>query len=251
MFDRYCCSYMMLAQFMQRDIQVCARMNAKRPVDFTKGKRLGKDDALVTWKRPERPSWMSAEEYEKIPETLQLRMLRYSLIGRGRRTQVITVITTLVDPEEYSAEDIAELYGLRWSVELDIRHVKRSLNMDHFRCQSPAMVRREFWTMILGYNLVRKVICEAASFGGVLPRRLSFTRTCAFLLEVGTLWALSGVQEKQLESILKHLAKMLVPDRPGRYEPRMVKRRLDKYPVMKLPRQVLKNDVNLDAASVQ
>ena len=250
-FDRYCCSYMMLAQFQQRDVQVCARLNAKRPIDFTKGKRLGKDDTLVTWTRPLRPSWMSVEEYEQIPETLTLRMLRYSLEAKGCRTQSITVITTLVDSEEYSAEDIAELYGLRWSVELAIRHVKRSLNMDHFRCKSPAMVRREFWTMVLGYNLVRKVICEAAAFGGVLPRRLSFTRTSAFLLEVGTFWASTGVQAKSLESILKHLSKMLVPDRPGRYEPRMVKRRLDKYPLLKQPRQVLKNDVNLGRTSVQ
>jgi len=250
-FDRYCCSYMMIAQFMQRDVQVCARLNAKRPIDFTRGKRLGKDDVLVTWIRPKCPSWMSAEEYETIPETLTLRMVRYSLVAKGCRTQSITVITTLVDPDEYSAEEIAELYGLRWSVELDIRHVKRSLNMDHFRCKSPAMVRREFWTMVLGYNLVRKVICEAAAFGGVLPRRLSFARTCAFLLSVAVPWMLTEVQGKLLESILKHLAKMLVPDRPGRYEPRMVKRRLDKYPVLKLPRQILKNDVNLDAASVQ
>ena len=250
-FDRYCCSYMMIAQFIQHEVQVCARQNAKRPVDFTKGKRLGKDDALVTWKRPERPPWMSAEEYEQIPETLTLRMLRYSLVAKGQRTQSITVITTLLDPEEYSAEDIAELYGLRWSVELDIRHVKRSLNMDHFRCKSPEMVRREFWMMILGYNLVRKVICEAAAFGGVLPRRLSFTQTCAFLLVTSSFWVVSGVQGEALESILKHLASMKVPERPGRYEPRMVKRRRDKYPVMKQPRQILKNDVNPDAASIQ
>jgi hypothetical protein len=250
-FDRYCCSFMMLAQFMQRDVQVCTRLHASRVVDFRRGKRLGKDDRLVTWTRPQRPSWMSVEEYETIPETLTLRMVRYSLVGRGRRTQVITVITTLVDPEEYSAEDIAELYGLRWSVELDIRHVKRSLNMDHFRCKSPAMVKKEFWTMILAYNLVRKVICEAATFGGVLPRRLSFTQTCAFSLEVGKFWAVTGVQAEALKSILKLLASLKVPDRPGRYEPRMLKRRRDTYPIMKEPRQVLKNRVNLGVASVQ
>jgi len=250
-FDRCCCSFMMIAQFIQHEVQVCARLHASRPADFTKGERLGKDDVLVTWTRPKCPPWMSADEYENIPETLTLRMVRYSLEAKGYRTQSITVITTLLDPEEYSAEDIAELYGLRWSVELDIRHVKRALNMDHFRCKSPAMVRREFWTMVLGYNLVRKVICEAAAFGGVLPRRLSFTQTCAFLLAADMFWAFSGVQGKSLETILKHLAKMKVPERPGRFEPRMVKRRLDKYPLLKKPRQLLKNDVNLDTQSVQ
>jgi hypothetical protein len=239
-FDRYCCSYMMLAQFMQRDVHVCTRLNANRSADFSKGERLGKDDVLVTWTRPMRPAWMSVEEYESIPETLTLRMTHYSLEAKGFRTENVTVITTLVDPVEYSSEDIAELYGLRWSVELDIRHVKRSLNMDHFRCKSPEMVKREFWTMVLGYNLVRKVICEAAAFGGVLPRRLSFSRSCAFLLEVGVFWALMGVSEGALELILKQLSGMKVPDRPGRNEPRMVKRRLDKFPVMKEPRQEMK-----------
>jgi hypothetical protein len=100
-------------------------------------------------------------------------------------------------------------------------------------------VKKEFWTMILAYNLVRKVICEAATFGGVLPRRLSFTRTCAFLLVAGTIWAVSGVQPEALKSILKLLSGLKVPDRPGRYEPRMLKRRRDKYPIMKEPRQVM------------
>jgi hypothetical protein len=130
--------------------------------------------------------------------------------------------------------------GFRWSAELDIRHVKRALNMDHFRCKSPEMVKREFWTMILGYNLVRKVICEAASYSGVLPRRLSFTQTCAFLLQMGTLWALMGVQGKSLEGLLKYLGGQEVPERPERYEPRVKKRRQDKFPPMKKTRHVLK-----------
>lgn len=238
-FDRYCCSYMMLALFGLRDVQVCTRINAKRRVDFRHGKRLGKDDRLVTWKRPRRPAWMSVEEYATIPETQTLRMIRYSLVCRGRRSKSITVVTTFVDPVEYPKEEIAELYGHRWNVELDIRQIKRTLNMDHFRCKSPEMVKREFWTTLLGYNLVRKVICEAASFSGVLPRRLSFTRTCAFLLETGTLWALNGVQADRVAALLEHLGGLLVDERPGRFEPRVIKRRLYKYPLMSKPRHAM------------
>jgi hypothetical protein len=241
-FDRCYCSYMMIAAFTQRGVNVCARLHASRSIDFRYGKRIGKDDRYITWTRPQRPSWMSVEEYEQIPETLLLRMVRYSLVARGRRTNSVTVVTTLVDPDKYSAEDIAELYGFRWSAELDIRHVKRALNMDHFRCKSPAMVKREFWTMILGYNLVRKVMCEAASYSGVLPRRLSFTQTCAFLLQIGTMWALMGIQGKSLEGLLRYLGGQVVPDRPDRYEPRVKKRRQDKYPPMKKPRRVLKKN---------
>ncbi len=218
-FDRYCCSYMMLALFGGRGVHVCTRINAKRRVDFRCGKRLGKDDRLVTWKRPQRPTWMSVEEYAQVPKTLELRMIRYSLAARGRRSKSIVVVTTLVDPVEYPAEEIAELYGHRWNVELDIRQIKRTLNMDHFRCQSPEMVKRELWTTLLGYNLVRKVICEAATFAGVLPRRLSFTRTCAFLLETGTLWALSGIRPEMTAVLLEHLGGMLVEERPERLYP--------------------------------
>jgi hypothetical protein len=239
-FDRYYCSYMMIASLVQRGVHVCARLHASRSTDFRFGKRIGKDDRYIAWTRPQRPSWMSVEDYEQIPESLLLRMVRYSLVARGRRTKSVTVVTTLVDPAEYSAEDIAELYGFRWSAELDIRHVKRALNMDHFRCKSPEMVKREFWTMILGYNLVRKVMCEAASYSGVLPRRLSFTQTCAFLLQVGLMWALRGVQGESLEALLRYLGGQGVPDRPDRYEPRVKKRRQDKYPPMKKPRHVLK-----------
>jgi hypothetical protein len=228
---------MMLALFGQRGVHVCARLHANRPVDFRKGKRLGKNDCLITWKRPQRPKWMSEEIYATIPETMKLRMVCYSLVAKGRGSKSIPVVTTLTDPVEYPAEEIAELYGLRWNVELDIRHIKQTLNIDHFRCKSPEMVEREFWVTLLGYNLVRKVMCEAANFAGVLPRRLSFTRTCAHLLEF-RLWLLGGTLD--LPGLLRYLGRLLIPDRPGRFEPRVIKRSRHRYPLMKIPRQILK-----------
>ena len=236
-FDRNCCSYMMLVLFGRIGVHVCTRVHGSRPVDFRKGKRLGKNDCLVTWKRSQRPPWMSKEVYAAIPETMELRMLRYSLVAKDRRSKSITVVTTLVDSEEYSPEEIAQLYGCRWNVELDIRHIKRTLNIDHFRCKSPEMVEREFWTTLLGYNLVRKVMCEAAYFCGVLPRRLSFTRTSAHLLEL-RLGLLQDLPD--LRTLLGYLGRLLVPDRPGRFEPRVLKHRKYSYPKMKIPRQKLK-----------
>jgi hypothetical protein len=239
-FDRYCCSYMMLALFQQAGVHVCARMHASRLVDFRRGKRLGTNDRLVTWERPQRPKWMSEEMYATIPETMPLRMVGYSLKARGRRTENITVVTTLTDAEEYSSEDIAQLYGHRWNVELDIRHIKQTLNLDHLRCKSPEMVEREFWVTLLGYNLVRKVMCEATTVAGVLPRRLSFTRTCAHVLEM---WLYLGLAPRggNLWELLRYLGALVVPERPGRFEPRVLKRRQHSYPKMKMPRKKLKN----------
>lgn len=236
-FDRYCCSYMMFALFQRQGVDVCTRISASRIVDFRQGKRLGKYDRLVTWKRPQRPSWMSKEQYESIPETMELRMVKYSLSCQGRRSKTITAVTTLVDHEGYPKEEIAELYSHRWNVELDIRQIKQTLNIDHFRCKSPEMVERELWTTLLGYNLVRKMICEAATFGGVLPRRLSFTRCCAHLLEL-RLWLMDTTQF--LKVLLRYLSRLVVPDRPGRFEPRVIKRRLHRYPFMKEPRKILR-----------
>lgn len=236
-FDRYCCSYMMLALFQQQGVHVCTRINANRIVDFRKGKRIGEYDRRVVWKRPQRPPWMSKEAYETIPETMELRMIQYSLVCKGRRSKMITVVTTLTDPVEYPKEEIAELYGHRWNVELDIRQIKQTLNMDHFRCKSPGMVEREFWVTLLGYNLVRKTMCEAANFVGMLPRRLSFTRTAAHLLDL-RLWLMIG--SKNLEGLLTYLGNLFVPDRPGRFEPRVLKRRRHRYPLMKKPRNKLK-----------
>jgi hypothetical protein len=99
------------------------------------------------------------------------------------------------------------------------------------------MVEREFWVTLLGYNLVRKVMCEAANFSGVLPRRLSFTRTCAHLLEFG-LWKLPRLSD--LSGLLRYVGRLLVPDRPDRFEPRVLKRRRHRYPMMKIPRQKLR-----------
>jgi len=181
-FDRYYSSYMTLALLTLRGVDACARLHQSRPGDFRRGKRLGKYDRLVTWQRPQRPPWMDEATYATIPETLTVRMTRFNIVVPGRRTRTITVVTTLLDPNEYSARAIAELYAYRWNVELDIRHIKQTLNLDHLRCKTPAMVRKEFWTTLLAYNLIRRIICTAAMTHGKTPRRISFTRTCATIL---------------------------------------------------------------------
>jgi hypothetical protein len=121
-------------------------------------------------------------------------------------------------------------------VELDIRYIKQALNMDHFRCKAPERVEVEFWVTLLGCNLVRKVMCEAATFCGVLPRRLSFTRICSHVLDL-RLWLLTGLN---LTNLLEYLGSLTVPHRPGRFEPRVLKRRRHRYPMMKIPRQKIK-----------
>ena len=243
-FDRYYCSFMMIAQLLNRNVDVCTRLHHGRHTDFRKGRRLGKYDHLIVWKKPSKPAWMSEDEYARIPETLELRELRYAIVEKGKRTKSITVVTTLTDVNEHSKEEIAELYSYRWHSELDIRSIKDTLNLKHVRCKSPDMVRLEFRTTFLAYNLIRLTAASAAFGSGQTPRSISFTSTCQFVLSGWAVHASGLLQEKTLRSICGHLleciAACLVGNRPGRLEPRVIKRRRHAYPLMQMPRHVLK-----------
>lgn len=244
-FDRCYGSYMMFALLMLRGVDVCGRLHQRRPNDFRRGKRLGKYDRLVTWQRPERPTWMDEATYATIPETLTLRMTRFNIVVPGRLTRAITVVSTLLDAKKYPAYAIAELYGYRWNVELDIFQIKQTLNLDHLRTKTPAMVRKEFWTTLLAYNLIRRVICNAAIEHGKLPRRISFTRTCATILAAWSTLSLDLYSPSKIAILLKQIASLQTPDRPGRIEPRVLKRRRHRYPLMKEPRWKFKKRLEL------
>jgi len=237
-FDRYYCSFTMLAVLQLRGVDVCTRLHQCRHSDFRRGRRLGPYDHLVTWTRPKRPAWMSREQYQRIPETLTLRELQFDVSVPNRRTQTITVVTTLTDPAAYSKEDIAELYGYRWNAELDIRDIKQTLGLDHARCKSPQMVRRELWVTLLAYNLIRKVIATAAAVHDKQPRQLGFTLACQTILSSWMLLSTGGCRdvEQTVNSALTRIAANEVANRPGRIEPRVLKRRRHRYPLMIRPR---------------
>jgi hypothetical protein len=241
-FDRYYCSYMMLAMLIGQKIHVCTRLYHSRISDFRRGHRLGFDDHLVTWHRPQRPNWMSAEDYSRIPETLELREVRFRVTEPGHRTKTITIVTTLTDPEQYTIDDLAALYGLRWNIETDILHIKQTLNLEHLRCKTPEMVQRELWVTLLAYNLIRKVIATSAQVHDKQPRCLGFTLACQTILSSWMLFSTGtcGDVHTMSRMILLHIAANEVADRPGRIEPRLLKRRRQHYAFMKCPRDQLR-----------
>ena len=241
-FDRCFCGYMMLAILQRRGVHFCARLHQRRPVDFRRGKRLGPDDHLVTWVRPKRPDWMSEELYAQIPETLTLREVRFHVTEPGRRTETLVAVTDLTDPQVYPAEAIADLYGYRWNAELDIRDIKQTLGLDHVRCKSPEMVRRELWVTLLAYNLIRKLIAVAAAVHGKQPRQLGFTLACQTVLSSWMLLATGACRDARglWERALERIAANEVANRPGRIEPRMIKRSRHHYPLMHDPRATLR-----------
>ena len=245
--DRYYCSFMMLALLLAQGTHACARKHQRRHSDFRRGTRLGKYDHLIIWTRPQRPTWMDEELYASIPETLEVREIRFNVVIPGRRTRSLDIITTLTDATMYTKQDIADLYGFRWNSELDIRSIKSSLNLSHVRCKSPEMVRRELWTTLLAYNLIRTTAASAALLHDKQPRQISFTSTCQYVLSSYQILGCALLDPTRLHayfaSLLKQIAACVVGNRPGRLEPRVLKRRRHGYPLMRKPRDVLRAEL--------
>jgi hypothetical protein len=243
--DRYFCSYFMVALALQRGAQVVFRMHQARDVDFRRGQRWGPGDHEVVWRKPARPEWMDEATYAQMPDQLVVRECRMQVHEPGYRVEELTVVTTLLDAAAYPKEDIMDLYHERWHVELDIRSLKVTLEIDVLRCQTPEMIRRELWAHLLAYNLVRKVIAQAAWEAGVSPRTISFTgavqQLCASWDRLTT--AGPGEVARQGRMLLVAVATHRVGNRPGRCEPRAKKRRPKAMPLLKKPRRVARAEL--------
>lgn len=242
--DRYYCSFLMIALLLHRGVDVCARMHQRRHVDFRRGRRLGRFDHLITWTKPARPEWMDEATYAALPQEIVLREIRFNVVQRGRRAHQLTIATTLTDAKTYSKEEIAELYGFRWNAELDIRSIKQTLGLDHMRCKSPEMVRRELWTTLLGYNLIRTTAAAAALLHHKQPRQISFTGTCQYVLSAWMVLSLGVLPLTAIlahaQTLLLHISQCEVANRPGRLEPRVLKRRRHRYKLMRESRATLR-----------
>lgn len=236
--DRYLCSYMEIAMLRVHQVDFVGRMHANRKVDFRRGRWIGVDDHLVEWIKPKRPDWMSLEQYAALPDTMLMRELRYRVERNGYRPRTMVIATTLVDTTAYPGEDIAELYGLRWDAEINLRSLKTMMNMDVLRCETPEMVRKEIWAHLLAYNLIRTVIAQAAIAHDKHPRQISFTRAMRTMEAFRP--TLAHARRNELPTLYKQMLREIasheVANRPNRLEPRQRKRRPKPYPLMTKPR---------------
>lgn len=225
--DRYYCTWWLFALLVGGGVDVCCRLHHLRRCDFRKGRRLGPGDQLVRWTKPARPKWMDADMYRALPNFLEVRQVRVGVATPGFRVRQFVAATTLRDAASYRAADIAELYHKRWHVELDLRAIKQTLKMDVLSCKSPEMVRREVWAHLLAYNLARKVLAQAALPGKTPPRQLSFAGAVQTLNAFRWLLAVGAGEDlgRLVRALLVAVGTHAVGNRPGRVEPRAVKRR--------------------------
>jgi hypothetical protein len=237
-------SYAQFSLLLQRNLNGVFPSHHARIVDFTPGRpggadaakgqprsrwirSLGKEDQVVEMYKPsQRPKWLTPDQYDALPHSIQVREIRRTIRRKGFRPVERTVVTTLLDPRQYPADEIVALRGLRWDVETDIRHLKTTMNMDVLRCQTAQGVLKELAVFIIVYNLVRAVMLESARMQKVSPIRLSFADALAWVCH-----AEPGHQWPKLK---------VVPLRRGRTEPRAVKRRPKPFDLMNRPRDEMR-----------
>ena len=226
--DAYYASFFLIAELASRGVDVVFEQHGARDTDFRAGVRLGRCDHVVKWAKPAaRPSWMTVEQYQSYPDELTLREVKV-------RDKVL--VTSFIDPREVGKREIGHLFLERWNVELDLRAIKTTLGMEDLSCKTPEMCEKEMWVHMLAYNLIRLLMAQAAADAKVLPRQLSFKHT----LQIWVAWSqrqfLTDAKE-DIAALFRVIAQVRVGNRPGRVEPRAIKRRPKAFPRLQISRR--------------
>lgn len=227
--DAYFATYFLLCTLRQRHIDAVFEQHGQRSrvTDFRKGRRLGARDHLIVWHKPViKPDWMAQDAYEQAPASLMVRELR----AGG-----LTLVTTLLCPKQAHKAELKALYQSRWHVELDLRNIKTTMGMAHLSCTTPEMARKEIWVYLLAYNLIRYIMAQAAALTRIAPRQISFKHS----VQIWIAWTAHGgglENEATSHGLLLLIAEQRVGERPGRIEPRAIKRRPNNYPLLTQPR---------------
>jgi hypothetical protein len=226
---------------LARGVDAVMRVHHFRKLDWRAGQRLGRRDRLVTWWKGQRqgPLW-TAEQWAQLPAELTVRLVEIVVAVPGFRTQKLVLVTTLLDAPTYSAEALGQLYFRRWAVELCFRDLKTTLGLDVLRCLTPAMVRKEIVMHALAYNLIRALMQDLAHRHQVAVQRLSFKGTADALRQWRDLFENTQTQPratcKLRRLFYQSIADDLLLERPGRSEPRAVKRRPKNFRLLTKPR---------------
>lgn len=245
--DKGFCSYLDLSTFKKRGIDSIITLARRKPISEAESvKVLGENDRLIEWKKPVRSkaSSYSLEEWEKLPKRLLLRQIKVIVNESGFRVTSFYIVTTLLDPEVYPASDIADLYFQRWDVELFFRDIKTTMDMDVLRCKSADMVRKEIIMHLIAYNCIRGLMVESAEKKGVGVRRVSFKGSIQALRQWEPHLNQANIDRSELCRLIgllyESIAGKIIPYRPGRSEPRAVKRRPKPFQLLTAPRHLMK-----------
>jgi hypothetical protein len=235
-----------IVMLKERGLELVGRLNkAHRTADFRRGKRLGPQDHVVHWRKPTSIRSLDRQAYQALPEFITVRETKFRVVQPGFRTKAVIVVTTLLDPQQATKDELAALYRARWHNELDLRSIKSTMQMDELRCKTPELVRKEIWAHVLAYNLIRTVMAQAAAMHDLLPRTISFKGAMQTLEAFQPLLELQADRGRAhrlglYEDLLRAVATHRVADRPDRFEPRVKKHRRNHYGWLTEPRSEVK-----------
>ena len=244
--DCFYCSYWLIAACQNIGVHIVMKNHDKRDDDPLGARRIDKHQRVTVWLRPQRPAWMSEQEYDELPRQIEIRLVDVIIEQAGFRSKKYTIATTMVETKVYSRDWITSIYRSRWLVELDIRSIKCSLDMDIIRAKTPAMVKTEIWSCLLAYNLIRMKMLQSCAVNGRMPRTLSFTTTLQLL---AANWVLASVilTDELIQQGLETSSSETVGDRLDRVEPRANKRRPKLIALLNKPRQLAKLELTAAA----
>jgi hypothetical protein len=209
------------------------RLTTSRARALAKGRMLSGEDRPMQWA----PSKADQSDPTMSLAPISGRLIYQRIERDGFRPVDLYIFTTLLDQSEYSVEELLALYGRRWHVELDLRYVKSTLDLDLLTGKSVAMVQKELWAGLASYNLVRACMTMAAQRADLTPLSLSFAKCWRRIKR-----ALSALRPtdttdevaKRLRRLLSSLAQCRLQKRElFRVEPRAVRRRPVVYPALK------------------
>jgi hypothetical protein len=249
--DRYYGSFWELALTQQRGADMVCRLHQRRRADFRTGRRLGREDHVVSWSKPARPQWLDEATYASLPARLSVREVRVRVAAAGFRTKMLVVATTLVEAAAFGREDVAVLYRMRWYAELDLRSLKQTMQMDVLRCESAEMVQKEVWAHLLAYNLLRGQMAKAAEEGGLVPLQISFKGALQLVNAFASvLWTADIDEIAEIMGRLRAaIGSQQVGQRANRCEPRARKRRPKHYPLLNESRQDARSRLGANSCS--
>ena len=233
--DAFFTTYFFIAKMQARGVDLLMEQHGSRRLstDFRRGKKLGVKDHIIEIKKPKiRPGWISEEEFDQAPEALALREFKV----KGK-----IMVTTMMCHNHYGKQDLAALYKSRWNVELDLRHIKDTMGMNILTCKTPEMVVKEIWVYLLAYNLLRVLMAQSAAHSDLLPRQLSFKH--CLQLWLCSLSKIDLMDKQNIEQLMYLFSQKKVGNRPGRLEPRAVKRRPKAYPLLTVGRAEARENV--------
>jgi hypothetical protein len=237
--DRIFATFWDLAMLKERGVDSVYRQHQRRVTEHQRIKRLGRRDWLLRVPKPDEcPDWMDRTTYDAQAAELIVREVTVRVKVRGFRVKWITLVTTLLDADEYPAEELAEVYRARWHAELDLRSIKVTMQMDVLRCKTPQMVRKEIWMHMLAYNLIRTVMADAAAKAECRVREISFKGTWQMLSAYRPLVERARTDDLRAlyDGLLEAVASHRVANRPNRFEPRAIKRRPKPHDLLTVPR---------------